>query len=233
MIRLNRWAKATGCFFYGEANLADINNQFDYWNKVAGEKEFTHPINVSLLKNHLPPHSNILDYGCGYGRVCQKLAGEGYTHVIGVDSSAEMIQRGHIQYPKLSLAVLPDSGLDYPDNFFDAVLLIAVLTCIPTNSGQQSLLNELKRILRPGGMIYISDYVLQDDERNQQRYQHNLQEFGIYGVFRLPEGTVVRHHSIDWIHTLIAGFETLDLAYPEVVTMNGHTARAFQYLGRK
>ena len=93
-------------------------------------------------------------------------------------------------------------------------------------------LNNLKRILRPKGLIYISDYVLQDDERNEERYQRYEEEFGIYGVFRLPEGTVVRHHSTAWIETLTSSFETLDLVYPEVVTMNGHRAKAFQYLGR-
>ncbi|MGC1378557.1 MAG: class I SAM-dependent methyltransferase [Anaerolineales bacterium] len=213
--------------------MTDINNQIDYWNKVAREKEFTHPVNMPLLRTHISLSSKILDYGCGYGRVCQKLAEAGYVNIIGVDSSAEMIRRGREQYPGLSLEVLSGSGLDYPACSFDAVLLIAVLTCIPTDTGQKSLLNELTRILRPKGMIYISDYVLQDDERNQQRYQQNAEEFGVYGVFRLPEGTVVRHHSIDWIHTLTSGFETLDLVYPEVVTMNGHKAKAFQYLGIK
>ena len=213
--------------------MTDINIQTDYWNKVAREKEFTHPINMSLLRTHLSLSSKILDYGCGYGRVCQKLAEEGYTSIFGIDSSVEMIQRGCEQYPELSLEILPSSGLDYSDNSFDAVLLIAVLTCIPTNAGQKSLLTDLKRILRPKGMIYISDYVLQDDKRNQQRYQQNAEEFGTYGVFRLPERTVVRHHSIDWIHTLTSSFETLDLVYPEVVTMNGHRAKAFQYLGSK
>jgi ubiquinone/menaquinone biosynthesis C-methylase UbiE len=212
--------------------LTNINNQFDYWNKVAREKEFTHPINMSLLQTHLSLNSKILDYGCGYGRICHELAEAGYTHIVGIDSSTEMIQRGHEQYPDLSLEVLPNSGLDYPDNCFDAVLLIAVLTCIPTDAGQQSLLNELKRILRPNGLIYISDYVLQDDARNEKRYQQYEEEFETYGVFRLPEGTVVRHHSTAWIHTLTSSFETLDLVYPDVVTMNGHKAKAFQYLGR-
>ena len=211
--------------------MADINNQVDYWNKVAQEKEFTHPINIALLQTHLSLSSKILDYGCGYGRVCQKLSEAGYTNIVGVDSSSEMIQRGRELYPELSLEVLPNSGLDYPDNYFDAVLLIAVLTCIPTDAGQQNLLTDLTRILRPKGMIYISDYVLQDDERNQQRYQRNMEEFGTYGVFRLPEGTIVRHHSTEWIRTLTSSFETVDLVYPEVVTMNGHRAKAFQYLG--
>ena len=144
-----------------------------------------------------------------------------------------MIQRGRELYPVLSLEVLPNSGLAYPQHSFDAVLLISVLTCIPTNTGQQALLATLQHILRPKGLLYISDLVLQEDERNQARYQRDQEEFGTYGIFRLPEGTVVRHHAIEWIAALTSGFETLDMIYPEVFTMNGHAAKAFQYLGRR
>ncbi len=212
--------------------MTDINNQTEYWNKVAWEKEFTHPINVTLLQAHLPSSSRMLDYGCGYGRVCRVLSDAGYGNVLGVDSSSAMIERGRELHPGLALEVLPASGLPYPEHSFDAVALISVLTCIPTDAGQQTLLKNLKRVLRPGGFIYISDLVLQDDERNQARYLYNQKEFGIYGVFRLPEGTVVRHLSTEWINALTSDFEMVDMIYPEVVTMNGHKAKAFQYFGR-
>lgn len=99
------------------------------------------------------------------------------------------------------------------------------------NTGQQGLLGNLQRMIQPGGLLNLCDYVLQEVGRNQERYEQDEKELGTYGVFRLPEGTAVRHHSIEWIQTLTSGFETLDLAYPEVVTMNGNRARAFQYLG--
>lgn len=217
---------------FGNNNLTDINNQTEYWNKVAREKEFTHPINTALLQTHLPFNSRILDYGCGYGRVCQLLADSGYGNVLGVDSSSAMIERGRELHPELALEVLPASGLLYPQHSFDAVVLFSVLTCIPTDAGQQTLLKNLKKILRPGGFIYISDLVLQDDERNQERYQQNQKEFGVYGIFRLPEGTVVRHLSTEWIGTLTSDFDRLKMIELEVVTMNGHKAKAFQYFGR-
>jgi SAM-dependent methyltransferase len=216
----------------GNNNVTDINNQTEYWNRVAREKEFTHPVNVALLQTYLPVSSRILDYGCGYGRVCRLLADAGYGNVLGVDSSSAMIERGRELHPGLALDVLPAAGLPYPEHSFDAVLLFSVLTCIPTDVGQQTLLKNLKRILRPGGSIYISDLVLQDDERNLERYHQHQKEFGTYGVFRLPEGTVVRHLSTEWIETLTSDFEMLKMISLEVVTMNGHKAKAFQYFGR-
>jgi SAM-dependent methyltransferase len=213
--------------------MNDINNQVDYWNDVAWKKEFTHTIDLARLRELLPLDSRILDFGCGYGRVCQELVQAGYRDVTGVDSSAEMIRRGRHEYPNLRLETLEASGLSYPANCFDAVLLIAVLTCIPEDQGQQALMAALKALLRPGGLIYISDYLLQNDERNQQRYQQHASEFGKYGIFRLPEGAVVRHHSREWMESLTQDLETLNVAQIDAVTMNGNTSRALRYVGRK
>jgi hypothetical protein len=91
----------------------------------------------------------------------------------------------------------------------------------------------LKSLLRLGGLIYISDYLIQSDERNQERYQQYLAEFGRYGVFRLPEGAVVRHHTRDWIAGLTRDFEDVDVVEVDAVTMNGHVTRALRYIGRK
>ena len=212
--------------------MSDINYQADYWNRVAYEKEFSHPINISLLQTHLPLSSHILDYGCGYGRVCSELANVGYTNIVGVDISSEMIRRGCQINPDLTLEILPPVGLLDHVNTFDAVLLFAVLTCIPTNEGQLSLISNLNRALRSGGLIYISDYLLQDDEHNLRRYQQYANEFGTYGIFRLQDGAIVRHHHIEWIFTLTSDFEMVDMEYLKVVTMNGHQANAFQYLGQ-
>jgi hypothetical protein len=111
-------------------------------------------------------------------------------------------------------------------------MLVAVLTCIPSDNGQQSLISALRRVLKPGGLVYVVDYVLQGDERNQKRYREAAEGLGPFGVFSLPEGAVFRHHTMVWIHTLLADFQTLDIAYPKVTTMNGNSARAFQYLGK-
>ncbi len=211
----------------------DINNQVDYWNDVAWTKEFTHSVDLTLLREWLPLDSRILDFGCGYGRVCHELVQAGYRDVVGVDSSAEMIRRGRQQYPGLRLEARGLSELSFPANSFDAVLLIAVLTCIPEDSGQRALIAELKALLRPGALLYISDYPLQSDERNQQRYAQHVAELGTYGVFRLSEGAIVRHHSREWLETLTGDFEKLDESQVDAVTMNGHVARAIRYLGRK
>jgi SAM-dependent methyltransferase len=213
--------------------VIDINNQNQYWDSVAWEKTFTHPLNIEVFRKHVPAENLILDYGCGYGRTVNELLDHGYMKVVGIDSSLLMIERGHRMYPHLDLQVLPASGLSYGDESFDAVLLFAVLTCIPTNKGQQDLLQNLIRLLRPGGLLYISDYYLQEDDRNRQRYEQFATEFDVYGVFRLPEGTILRHHSVEWIETLTSEFKVIHLSEITVSTMNESLAKGFQYMGKK
>jgi hypothetical protein len=110
--------------------------------------------------------------------------------------------------------------------------LCAVLTCIPVDSAQTNLVREFKRILRPGGLLLISDYPLQTDERNLRRYATFAPEFSSYGTFRLPDGAVVRHHRREWLTELLAGFEIEESLELDARTMNGNPARILQLWAR-
>ena len=79
----------------------------------------------------------------------------------------------------------------------------------------------------------MSDLPLQVDERNQKRYEEFAQTYGTFGVFRLPDGGVVRHHDMDAIRQLLSGFELVDEKFLDGSTMNGHPVRIFQIVARK
>ena len=210
-----------------------FSDQVEYWNETGVTKTFSHPINFSWLDSLLDPQSRILDYGCGYGRVMNLLYEHGYQNVEGVDFSAQMISRGRQSFPHLSFQVIHSPSLPYPDGSFDAVLLFAVLTCIPHNEDQKVLIAELMRVLKPGGILYISDLGLQDDERNRERYNIFQQKYGVYGVFETEDGAICRHHTTEWLYSLVSGYEMLASEKVEVVTMNGHHSQAVQFLVRK
>jgi len=99
-------------------------------------------------------------------------------------------------------------------------------------SEQRGLFAEVERILRPSGLVYISDLLLNTDSRNTIRYKQFAEHFGSYGVFQLPEGVVVRHHAEDFIESLTQVFDRVEYETFTVTTMNGNTSAAFQYLGR-
>lgn len=210
----------------------ELDHQIIYWDKVANEKFFTHPVKIARLHELMPEDAKILDYGCGYGRICAELVSHGYRHVMGVDISQEMIRRGKSNFPGLQLHHIAPEPLSFEADAFDACILFGVLTCIPTDEGQQRLIAEMHRILKPRGILYISDYPIQNDKRNQRRYREFQNEYGKFGVFRIPEGGVFRHHDLNWIHELLKDFKILTVDRFKALTMNGNEADVFQVLAR-
>jgi SAM-dependent methyltransferase len=214
--------------------MKDPGSQAAYWDGVGATKTFTHPVNIDWLAE-VSRDARILDYGCGYGRVMAELSGHGFSDVLGVDLSSALIARGRQLRPDLRFAVLESPPtLACASGSFDAVMLFAVLTCVPSSDSQQELIAELSRVLAPGGLLYVSDLLLQDDERNRARYATYAEQFGMpYGVFASDDGAVLRHHGIGDLHALLAEFDILNEFRVDVLTMNGHQSQAVQLLARR
>lgn len=207
--------------------------QKDYWDSVSDAKEFTTPFQSNEFAKYLDLDSVILDVGCGYGRTLDELHRLGYRHMIGMDFSQGMIERGKQQTPYLDLRLKKGPEIDLPDSSVDAVILFAVLTCIKSDGEQKALISEISRVLKPEGILYVNDFIVNSDERNQARYRCFEERYGIYGIFELPEGAVLRHHSEEWIEELLADFFTLKYEHLTFTTMNGNTSNGFYFIGRK
>ena len=119
------------------------------------------------------------------------------------------------------------------DASLDAVLLFSVLTCIVDDGAQHSVVREIERSLRRGGILYVSDILLQEDDRNRERYDAGVRAFDRYGVFELEPGVRFRHLPRAWVEELMNGFVPLDFVEMDVTTMNGNPAKAFQCWGAK
>ena len=214
--------------------LPNVAQQVDYWNSVASEKTFSHPVRIDwLARAPAPSSAAVVDHGCGYGRTLKELSRAGYRRLVGIDFSAAMLARCRGDLPEVDLIRSDGRTLPLASATADVVLLFAVLTCIPDSDEQKTLTEEVSRVLRSGGLLYISDLLINDDARNRERYEQYAKQFDCYGVFQLPEGVVVRHHRREWIEELTSSFETLEFDPFEVRTMNGNKSAAFQYLGQK
>ncbi|MEV0606569.1 class I SAM-dependent methyltransferase [Polymorphospora rubra] len=214
--------------------MTNLASQRRYWDTVGATKTFTHPIDPGWLAG-IERSARVLDYGCGYGRVMAELSDQGFTAVSGVDVSPVLIQRGRQLRPDLNFTVIESPPeLGYGPASFDVVLLFAVLTCIPDDETQRALITELSRLLAPRGVIYVSDLVLQPDERNRRRYAAYAEQFGTpYGVFATDDGAVCRHHDVKHLRALFDGFHLVNERRIEVTTMNGHRSEAVQLLAVK
>lgn len=98
----------------------------------------------------------VLDAGCGTGGYARYCASQG-ARVTGVDVSARMLEEARRLTGKEGLSVdyreadLEAMGL-FDDDSFDAVICSVVI------AGRLSqIVNELARVLRPGGHLYFSD----------------------------------------------------------------------------
>ncbi len=208
-------------------------NQKTYWNSVSETKKFTTLLDINTLKKHLKPEAHIIDYGCGYGRTLNSLWQHGYKNTIGYDFSEGMIQRGRQTFPHLNLHVSKSNKIPLDNNSADMVILFAVLTCIIDDNRQAVLISEIKRVLKPGGILYINDFLLNTDERNKKRYNAFYNKYKTYGVFELPEGAVLRHHDKSYLEKLTKPFETISSTPITFKTMNGHRSNGIVYLGKK
>ena len=204
-----------------------------YWNNVAPIKEFTTPLQMDIFKKQVNIKAHILDIGCGYGRTLKELYDNGYENIMGIDFSEKMIERGKKLYPNLTFEIMKKGETKYYENTFDAIIVLAVLTCIITDDEQMELLNEIKRILKPDGIIYINDFLLNNDERNIKRYKEYEAKYKNYGVFELPEGAIVRHHSKSWVRMSLKIFKELEFKEIEYITMNGNKSNGYYYIGKK
>lgn len=89
----------------------------------------------------------ILDLGCGTGVLTKELSKHG--DVIGLDSSADMIEKARASYPELRFACGDACRLEWKE-YFDVIFSNAVFHWI---KDQESLLEGVYNALKPGGML--------------------------------------------------------------------------------
>ena len=211
-----------------------MKSQHKYWDKVAKEKTFTHPFDIKSFHKFTSSEKKIIDYGCGYGRIIEELNKQGYSNIIGIDFSKELLERAKINGSQMELIHINNTN-DFRELKIDAdaIILFAVLTCIPSNKEQIELIKTLFSSLKKDGVLYISDYYLQTGTKEVKEYQYLNEDKSNYGVFYLQEGVYFRHHTKEWIKNLLQDFEIVQEKNVEVKTMNGHSGEAFQIFAKR
>jgi len=107
----------------------------------------------TCLARLLPPRSRVLEAGCGLGLWARALASEGHD-VVGLDVSVPTLRRLHAAAPGLALCGGDVLAYPFGDGRFDACLSFGVVEHF--EQGPNSALSELRRILRPGGLLFCS-----------------------------------------------------------------------------
>lgn len=98
----------------------------------------------------------VLDFGCGCGRVLRYLKDSPKVELHGTDCNAKAIQwcQQHLPFAKFSVNSL-EPPLAYPDGMFNLIYVFSIFTHL-TESLQSRWLDELRRVMAPGGYLILT-----------------------------------------------------------------------------
>jgi ubiquinone/menaquinone biosynthesis C-methylase UbiE len=129
--------------------------KFDHFDLLAPIYEKFIPLrNYQSFLEHgnLPEAGRLLDAGGGTGRVAKALNAY-ISDIVIVDTSLEMLRqtKDHSELSRINSFV---EELPFVDQSFDRVIMVDALHHVHS---QQSTINELWRVLKPGGRILIEE----------------------------------------------------------------------------
>jgi SAM-dependent methyltransferase len=114
------------------------------------------PAEEYFIEKYFRPCGNVLDLACGLGRTTLCLHERGYP-VVGVDSSALLIETARRRFPYLDFRLGSFACLDLPDACFSQVLISSnALDLAETMAEREEALRECSRALKPGGVLLYS-----------------------------------------------------------------------------
>ncbi len=114
---------------------------------------------IDHIASMLEPDLNILELGCGYGRVLSSFSNrvkEGW----GIDNSAESLALAAKRYPDLYLRQMDAGHLKFGDDTFDLVFGVQNFISACKVEPEQLLL-EAVRVTKPGGRVILTSYAPQ------------------------------------------------------------------------
>ncbi len=219
---------------------------------ISSEDIYNEEINHAAITRYLGDiqGKTILDYGCGYGIFARNLKKKGAGQVIATDTSSSMIQlakAADVSVP-VQYYYMPENNLSFLGNAtVDKVTANLVFMMIPTAQEIAASMQEIHRVLRPGGIfVYLITHPCFIQRGGYNYYNvfkqdfHYMQEGASYRfILRDVDGQDVDGEFFDYHHTLTTylnvtlqvGFQLTafeELAYPDKVIKKYGVSKAFQ-----
>jgi ubiquinone/menaquinone biosynthesis C-methylase UbiE len=122
----------------------------------------------------------VLDVGCGTGNLL-RATGKRHRNVelTGVDPDLKMLARAERKMRRAGLPARLDRGyaqeLKFPDDSFDVVFSSLMLHHLDTPS-KDEMLAEVRRVLRPDGVLVLADATLHDHDHHGRRKSGSMKE---------------------------------------------------------
>ena len=144
------------------------------YNRIAEHFSATREYNwadVIALVDYTKPSDTVLDLGCGNGRLYQMLAKKQVEYV-GVDQSEELITLAKKKYPDAEFVVGEMSAFNFSAEMFDDIFCIAAFNHIPGEDLQIQCLQEMRRVLKLGGHLFMTNWNLHSRSAQENIKKH-------------------------------------------------------------
>ena len=163
---MDKYIKYTKDFYEDKDNVIRYSEAVDNVGLWNSEK--------IIFEKYISKNAKILDIGCGAGRTTINLYKNGYKDIIGLDLSSKLIEyaKNYVEKNKLNIEFINGDAtkLGFEDNVFDVVIFsYNGMQCIPGKNNRDSILKEVYRVLKPGG-LYIFTAHNRDDSGSFQSF---------------------------------------------------------------
>jgi len=159
----------------------NITRQKPIWPELI---KITKNIDDSLV------HKNVLDVGCGNGRLAELFSGRNISY-LGVDNCANLLHLAKTNYQPNTFAegdILELSQV--PGHNFDYVFCVAVLHHLPGTRLRLEALKQLKSKIKPGGTIILTNWNLW----SQKKFRRLIAKFfflKLLGKHKMDFGDII------------------------------------------
>ena len=139
----------------------DISGRYDFLNRLLSlgiDRGWRTKVRKALSEKQ---HGQILDVATGTADLAIELSKIPDSNIVGVDISAGMLKKGDVKIAKaglqksIRLQLADSESLPFDDATFDAV---TVAFGVRNFENLQQGLNEMLRVTRPGGHLYILEF---------------------------------------------------------------------------
>lgn len=140
----------------------------DQWDEIRSDYFTEHMRDAAIAKARLPQNATVADIGTGTGFVAAKLAMQA-TNVYGFDASVEMLAvaaRNLEKFTNVELKQASGNSIPLPDATLDGVFANMYLHHAPD---PLAAIREMARLLKPGGVLCITDLDTHDHEWQREQ----------------------------------------------------------------
>lgn len=163
-------------------NVRDFYRNFDFEKIITNPPQLIQQFldgEIEFISNNIEPCGEILEVGCGYGRLLGLLANKA-NKVVGSDFSEPLLQKAQKRFEKLTgieLAVMRAENMAFTDARFDYVL------CLDATFGnmpylEEKVMKEMSRVVKQSGEVVVSVF----SENAKELQLENYKRVGLTGI---------------------------------------------------